>query len=503
LCAMDDPSEILAALESRALDFRMAVLAEKLLALLSRKEREALARGLVFELAVGRAVFESVVGFGDFTQAVALGLLAVSPELEVRVPRLLGLAVPQDEALAATAARELYAVWEKSESEVQRLEMHRLAIVGRVGTIAAEINQSLAPYWNQNNRYQESIVLCRQALEIVEDYRVFHSLAFAEWCLGNTEDCLKNYQIAIDLCPQSDQRELATLMNNKAVVHVHQGNVEDAMVLYKESLRIKRTIGYQQGIAATLYAIATVYGDQGNLAGAMALYEESLQIQRAIGNRRGMPQILSRIADVYRDQGNVAGAMKLYEESLSIEREIDDQGGIAITLHQIAMIYGDQGNIAGAMALYNKSLQIQREIGNQQSIAATLHQIASIYYGQGNVKGAMALYEESLQIERAIGNQKGIAATLNHIGTIYVHQGNVKGAMALYEESLQIERAIGNQKGIAETLAMFATVLAEHQQDFSTAIDYLQQSEAILRRIGSPVADTVAEILQQVRGLMN
>jgi hypothetical protein len=52
-------------------------------------------------------------------------------------------------------------------------------------------------------------------------------------------------------------------------------------------------------------------------------------------------------------------------------------------------------------------------------------------------------------------------------------------------------------------LGMLAQLIAVHQRDFGTAIDYLQQSEAILRRIGSPDADTVAEILQQVRGLMN
>jgi tetratricopeptide (TPR) repeat protein len=103
----------------------------------------------------------------------------------------------------------------------------------------------------------------------------------------------------------------------------------------------------------------------------------------------------------------------------------------------------------------------------------------------------------------AIGNQQGIATTLHAIANVYRNQGNVEGAIALYEESLQIERAIGNQQGIAGTLAMLAQMIAIHQQDFGTAIDYLQQSEAILRRIGSPDADQVAETLQQVRGLMN
>jgi cation transport regulator ChaC len=45
---------------------------------------------------------------------------------------------------------------------------------------------------------------------------------------------------------------------------------------------------------------------------------------------------------------------------------------------------------------------------------------------------------------------------------------------------------------------MLAQIIAVHQQDFGTAIDYLRQSEAILRRIGSPDAETVSEILQQV-----
>jgi hypothetical protein len=48
---------------------------------------------------------------------------------------------------------------------------------------------------------------------------------------------------------------------------------------------------------------------------------------------------------------------------------------------------------------------------------------------------------------------------------------------------------------------MLAQIIAGYQQDFGTAIDYLQQSEAILRRIGSPDAEAVAEILQWVEGM--
>jgi hypothetical protein len=51
-------------------------------------------------------------------------------------------------------------------------------------------------------------------------------------------------------------------------------------------------------------------------------------------------------------------------------------------------------------------------------------------------------------------------------------------------------------------LATLAQMIAVYQQDFGSAIDYRPHSEAILRRIGSPDAETVARILQQVEGMV-
>ena len=78
-------------------------------------------------------------------------------------------------------------------------------------------------------------------------------------------------------------------------------------------------------------------------------------------------------------------------------------------------------------------------------------------------------------------------------------QGKVSEALELYEQFLEIQKAIGNQQGIAITLASIAPLIAIHQGDFDTAFDYLQQSNAILRHIGSPVADQVVEIIQSLQ----
>jgi len=101
---------------------------------------------MVFELAVPRSVFGSVCGEA-VERAVDLGLLEVMPRGDLRVSRVLGLVWPEHEPLIVAAARELYGVWKNEDSEELRLEMHRLAMVGKVENIAAEIGRKLTVNW--------------------------------------------------------------------------------------------------------------------------------------------------------------------------------------------------------------------------------------------------------------------------------------------------------------------------------------------------------------------
>ncbi|NJO63386.1 MAG: hypothetical protein HC836_35795 [Richelia sp. RM2_1_2] len=46
---------------------------------------------------------------------------------------------------------------------------------------------------------------------------------------------------------------------------------------------------------------------------------------------------------------------------------------------------------------------------------------------------------------------------------------------------------------------MLGQLLADEKQDFKTALEYLQESLAILQRIKSPDAQTVKEIIDRIR----
>ena len=463
-----DVTAILAQMQQKTAEFREDILNQELLKQLSLELTNMLELALVYHLPVPRAgiaaVCTNIVDIDkNLDRAIALGLLEVSPDSSLRVPRILGLNLPEDsEGLHRQAAEFLYRLWweeAESSSEEQGLEIHRLAMLGKVEKIAVEIAGVVTTRWKNQSRFREAVKTCKETLAVFPDYRIFHTLARSEAALGEIDAAKKDYQQALDECPPTEEREKASIIHNLAIIYANQGEVARAIELYQESLQLKEKIGDVQGKAASLHQLARIDANQGEVARAIELYQESLQLHEKIGDIQGK----------------------------------------AASLHQLAGIYANQGEVPRAIELYQESLQLKEKIGDVQGKAASLHQLAGIYANQGEVAPAIAFYQQSLEIYQKIGDVQGKAATLHQLAGIYANQGEVEKAIAFYQESLELKEKIGNLQGKAATFAMLGQLLADEKGDFDQALNYLQQSLEILQHLRSPDAEIVKEIIAAVQ----
>ncbi|MBW4657417.1 MAG: tetratricopeptide repeat protein [Drouetiella hepatica Uher 2000/2452] len=537
-----DRAATLKQLAANPTELRQQVIEARLLQQIPDELRTVLSRGLVFDLPVPPAAFASVTAGGEWIdRAIALGLLEVSPDQTLRVPRILPLSLPQEaEPLYELAAQTLYECWRQcaNATEAQDLEVHRLAMLARNGEIAAELGATLGHRWHSQSRFREAVALGEKTVALTADYRIHHSLARSQATLGAVASALENYQKALATCSEADQKEKFAILHNSAGIYAQQGQVKEAIALYQQSLALKESIGDVQGKAASLHQIAIVYAQQGqvneaiglhqeslalyesigNVKGkaaslhcmaiiytqqgqvkeAIALYQQSLALYESIGNVQGKAASLHQIADIYAQQGQVEEATELYQQSLALDESIGDVKGKAASLHQMAGIYAQQGQVEEAIELYQQSLALDESIGNVQGKAASLHCMAGIYAQQGQVEEAIALYQQSLALEESIGNVQGKAASLHCMAGIYAQQGQVKEAIELFKESLEIEEKIGHVHGKAMTLWWLGH-LANQQSNPSLALPYLQEAFEILQHLRSPNAAQVEALLQAVQ----
>nr|MDZ8047224.1 tetratricopeptide repeat protein [Nostoc sp. DedQUE02] len=454
-----DVAAILNRLAADPVELREQVLAEALLEQMDTTMREMLSWGLVFELPVPRealaAVSENIPNLEHYiNRAVALGLLEVSYDEALRVPRILPVQLAGDgEVLYEQAAEVLYRLWWETNiaTEEQCLEIHRLALQGKVDKIAVEMAK-LTGLWINQSRFREAVQLCKSTLEICEVYLVLHNLARSYQALGEVSKAQEYYQKALDSCLVEDKKEKAAIFNNLGILKADRGKIEEAITFYQQSLALNEQIGDVQGQATTLNNLGTLKADRGKIEEAIALYEQSLTFNEQIGDVKTKAATLNNLGYLKADRGKIEEAITIYQQSLAIKEQIGDVQGQATTLNNLGMLKANRGEIDEAIALYQKSLALNEQIGDVQTMARTLNNLGALKANSGEVEAAIILFEQSLVLEEQIGNVQGEAGTLNNLGLLKANSGEIEAAIVLYEQSLTLNEQIGNVQATATTL---------------------------------------------------
>ncbi len=286
-----------------------------------------------------------------------------------------------------------------------------------------------------------------------------------------------------------------------ANIYYGLGDFNAALNIYLDIKCKYERSGYKSGIAKTLHQLGMIHQDQGNYEEAVKKYNQSLKIAEELGGKNGIASTLHQIGTIHQDQGNYEEAVKKYTESLKIAEELGDKSGIAQTLHQIGNVHYQQGNYEEAVKKYNQSLKMKEELGDKSRIASTLHQIGMIHQDQGNYEEAVKKYTESLKISEELGGKNGIASTLHQIGTIHQDQGNYEEAVKKYTESLKISEELGDKSGIASTLGQLGMIY-EAKEEYVLALQAYIKAFSIFEALKSPYSQLVLKHISGLRDKM-
>lgn len=298
-----------------------------------------------------------------------------------------------------------------------------------------------------------------------------------------------------------DNLGISVTTHNLGVSFQNQGNFDEAINLYNQSLKIKKEMGNNSGIAITLYQLGMIHQYQGNYDEAVNLYNQSLKIAKEQEDKSEIAQILHQLGNICKFQGNYQEALNFYHQSLRIEEEIGDKKGISSTLYQLGEIHRFQGNYQEAVKLLNYSMKIVKELGNKRGSAAALEQLGIIHMEQGNYQEAIKICNQSLRFKEDLGDKYGIARTLHKIGMIYQEECNYQEAVNLFHQSLKMKKELGDRTGIIDTLRQLGMIHEAKKEYFFALQDYLE-AFSISKKLKSSHSKLISELIFRLRGKM-
>jgi len=169
------------------------------------------------------------------------------------------------------------------------------------------------------------------------------------------------------MAPAFPQQNEVTTLNEKISKLLDAGKFDDAMALAQRALAIvEEDLGpYHPDVATALDNLAMLYVEHGRYAEAEVLLKRSLVIRDQAGpDHPYVAASLDNLAALYANQGRYADAEPLYERSLAIRKKtLCHNPDVAQSLDNLAELYTRQGRDADAEPLYKRLQALREETG--------------------------------------------------------------------------------------------------------------------------------------------
>jgi len=228
-----------------------------------------------------------------------------------------------------------------------------------------------------------------------------------------------------------------------------------------------------------------VYVTRGELERALGLYEESLRLSEQLGDLQGKAASLSQLANLYMARENWDQAERCLLEAMGLSRQLNEPAGIAFQTVQLGQVAQARGDRETALARYREGLAIHERLGMPRETEQVHQMIAAL---------------EGAPDSRRLGNLGGLAARARAAA----QSGDGAGAVAAQGEAVALARQAGEERQALVTLSVLLYNLAGYYQQagrYDDAVAALEEVVALDGRTGHPDLESDRQALEQARHL--
>jgi predicted ATPase/Tfp pilus assembly protein PilF len=251
--------------------------------------------------------------------------------------------------------------------------------------------------------------------------------------------------------------------------------------------RVLRSTVAQDNTLARCYALwgsGAMAMWQGDLNNALPLLEESVKIAKSIEFPAAIAVTLLFLGTTQVNRGEDKIALEYLQEALELYEQLSLPWYSAITLVHMGNASLGMGDMNKARAYLDQALTISGQIGEKWLRSFIMNNYGEIARTEGGYQKAQQYYEESERLLRAMGDKGDLARLVHNLGCVAQRMRDLELAEDRFNESLAMFIKLGNQRGIAECLASLSGLWSERGQ-MPQAATLLSASQALLCATGA------------------
>lgn len=323
--------------------------------------------------------------------------------------------------------------------------------------------------------------------------QMLHLKGLAHYFLGKYDEATEHWKESLDYFNQFTEEEYygesrirmmhSFLLLNMGVVSKIRGEYTAALDYYQKSLEIRKTTGYNQGVASCYVNIGNVYVENKNDEKALSYFKQAEEIYNETNSIFGQATVLNNIALIYKREKDLDLAKQYFEQSLKRYKEIDMQKNISQLYINLGLLYKDFDDCDQALDYFSLALIIKKEISDRLGVGWCYQYIGECYMHNKQYPEAMDYYQRALKIMEDLNVAKNQLACYKGLAEINAAMGDFEAAYRYKVDYSQLNDTVYSQdltKHLAEQEARFAS--AEKEQELELKDLEIVQKTAVIEK---------------------
>jgi tetratricopeptide (TPR) repeat protein len=312
-------------------------------------------------------------------------------------------------------------------------------------------------------------------------------LALSGWLLesqGQIENAMKVFREMEGICTGINyERGLASSWMNQGIILRRTGNPKEAFKLLDKSERIFEKIGDKLNLIINYREQFKLLKVSGLTDKALTMCDKREQLCKEAGDKQGLGDAYNEHGCLLSDLGKNQESFEFHKKAVDINRSINNKSGYQVALGNMANCLGLNNQTEDAVRLLEEKEAICREIGDQEELAASFGYRATIFNKQNDFNRAIEFYEKEEAICREIGAEFRLQVSIGNKGTAFAKQGRKKEAYIMFKEKEAICRRMNFTYGLVIALINIAACHMD-DQNFRDALSYASEGLDLTRRTG-------------------
>ena len=203
----------------------------------------------------------------------------------------------------------------------------------------------------------------------------------------------------------NDEKGIAAVYNNIALMYLQQDNIKKAHNYLNKSLSLEERLNRKEGIATVHYNLARVYRRKKQYDSAFYHMDVSLEILKSLGNKNELALNRTYLGLLFFDQNKPNPARENLLQGLTLFKASGNKDHEITTYIHLAEIELNQKNISLAQFYANQGLALAQTLGYPQDIKDAASILSKIYKQKKQWKKAFNINTLYIAMNDSIRNK--------------------------------------------------------------------------------------------------